>query len=277
VAAIRITPLHHGSLKADRDLLISGHPDLILTRTHQKRPRVLCEVPIISYVIDHPEGRLLFDAAMPANWRTWWPAAYQEAAFYDDADPNDYFEPLLKRAGYAPDDFRYVILSHLHCDHAGNAKLFARTNNVQLLVHEKELRGALALEEDHEFYLRGDYDVPGLKLSGVYGDREILRGVHLMEVPGHTWGTMALVIETGRENVILTSDSCYLADGYGPPGIPSIITMDKMGWAASLEKIRRRATRMNARVIFGHDHECVVHHAQGTRRERLSFWPDGHY
>lgn len=275
--SIRVTPLRHGSLQLDKDLLLSGHPDMILTRSHRDRPRVLCEAPIITYVIDHPEGKVLFDAAIPSDWRSTWPAAYQEAAWYDDTDPEDYFEASLKRAGLAPDDFRYVVLSHLHCDHAGNAKIFARTNNVEVLAHENEIKGALSLEEDQEFFLRGDYDVPGLKLVGVYGDRQILPGVHLIELPGHTWGTMGLAVEADGGNLILTSDSCYTQESYGPPPVPSIISMDKHAWAASVEKIRRRAHRMNARVLFGHDTHCVVHENGATRAEPVRFGPDHAY
>lgn len=275
--SIRVTPLRHGSLQLDKDLLLSGHPGMILTRSHRDRPRVLCEAPIITYVIEHPEGRVLFDAAISTDWRQTWPEGYQEAAWYDDTDPEQYFETTLKRCGLAPDDFRYVVLSHLHCDHAGNARLFARANNVEVLAHENEIKGALSLEEDQEFFLRGDYDVPGLKLVGVYGDRQILPGIHLMEVPGHTWGTMALVVEADAGPLILTSDSCYTQDSYGPPAIPSIISMDKERWAASIEKIRRRAERIGARVLFGHDTQCVAHREGGPALEPVRFGPGAGY
>lgn len=277
MARVTITPLQHGALNVDKDLLVTGHPDQVLTRTHRDRPRVLCQAPIITYIIDHPEGRVLYDAAISSDWQSTWLPEYREMAWYDDTNPDDYFEHALKRAGYGPEDFRYVVLSHLHCDHAGNAKLFAGANNVEVLVHEDEIKGALALEQDQHFFIRGEYDVPGLRFTGVYGDRQILPGVHLMEVPGHTWGTMALVVETDGGNLILTSDSCYRVENYGPPAVPSIISMDNQRWEASLEKIRRRAQRMNARVLFGHDTQCVVHDDGGVKQEEVSFGPEGGY
>ena len=42
---IKIRPLHHGNMHADLELLITGHPELMLTKTNHQKNKVWCEVP----------------------------------------------------------------------------------------------------------------------------------------------------------------------------------------------------------------------------------------
>jgi glyoxylase-like metal-dependent hydrolase (beta-lactamase superfamily II) len=218
----------------------------------------------------------MFDCGIRTDWAAVWPDAYQEIAWYDDAAPEVYFEHVLKSAGYGPEDFRYVFISHLHADHAGGLSLFQRAD-VPVLVHEDELKGALRLEADEEFYVRGDYDLPGVNWTPLYGEREILRGVTAIEVPGHTWGTMALRVETRNGPLILSSDACIDLEAYGPPAVSSLSNMDHEGYLASVEKIRRRAAADNARLVFGHDRCCAAHSKGKVTHEDLRYWPNGHY
>ena len=86
---IKIRPLHHGNMHADLELLVTGHPDLMLTKTSHAKNKVWCEVPSFTFLIDHPDGRILFDASIhEAAGRheeaaTW----YRKALEAGDPDP----------------------------------------------------------------------------------------------------------------------------------------------------------------------------------------------
>lgn len=274
-----VTVLDHGDLHTDRSWITFGPPYMspaIATRSAPKTRAPLCQIPVQTFIIQHPEGLVLFDCGIRSDWATAWPDAYQEIAWYDDAKPEVYFEHALKSAGYEPEDFRYVFISHLHADHAGGLLLFQRAD-VPVLVHEDELKGALGLQADEDFYVRGDYDLPGVNWTTLYGDREIMRGLTAIEVPGHTWGTMALRVDTLNGPIILTSDACLDLEAYGPPAISSLSNMDHERYIESVEKIRHRAHTDNARVVFGHDRCCAAHSHSHVTREALVYWPTGHY
>ena len=51
--------------------------------------------------------------------------------------------------GVGLDEIDYVVLSHLHFDHAGNAKMFKNTN-AKLVCHEPEKEFALGFEGDFQ-------------------------------------------------------------------------------------------------------------------------------
>lgn len=275
----RVIPLYHGTLETDRAWITFGppfKPPVIATRSAPVPRNPLCQIPVQTFVIEHPDGLVLFDCGIRADWANTWPQAYQEIAWYDHTAPRLYFERVLDAAGYGPEDFRYVFVSHLHADHAGGLSLFQHVD-VPVLVHEDELRGALRLDGDQEFYVRGDYDLPGVNWTSFYGDRELLAGIEVIEVPGHTWGTMALCVETASGSLILASDACLNLEAYGPPGVSSLSNMDHERYLASVEKIRRRAASIGARVIFGHDCNCAVHAQVAVSSEPLRYWPGNHY
>lgn len=98
----------------------------------------------------------------------------------------------LKQAGITPADIDTVVLSHVHWDNAANADLFP---NAQIVLHEKEL----AYAENPQLH---DDQTPGyaaralrkLKLHTVSGEPEIIAGARIIELPGHTPGSIGLLI-----------------------------------------------------------------------------------
>ena len=89
----------------------------------------------------------------------------------------------------------------------------------------------------------------------VFADFELLPGVWIVTLPGHTWGTLGVAVqlrETGW--VLLASDAIYLADTYGKPMMGSILNQFPEAWARSAVKIRE-----DGRAIR---HDCVA----GPRR-----------
>ncbi len=258
---ITLTALFHGNMHVDKELLLTGHPDLTLTRSNMKKNKVWCETPSFTYLIDHPDGRLLFDASISRDWETEWLTEYKELAPYDNYTEEQLFENKLKAHGLGPEDIDYVFLSHLHVDHAGNARLFTHADNT-ILVHDDEYTAAANREEDGDFFLRADYDIPGARFTTLSGDTEILKDVHAVSAPGHTAGTMALMLHLEHcGTVMLTSDACYLQESYHDE-IGSIISADLQQWQRSLRKLKMLARAHTATVIPGHDHRIC--HEKGA-------------
>ena len=126
------------------------------------------------YLVTTPSGRrIMFDTA-----------GYNERGTI----PN-----LLKERRLTPADIDCVVISHLHFDHAANWDLFV---NAEILVHESEV--AYAQASDDIALLR--YPVPALlahkRLRLITGETAALEdGVQIFQVPGHTPGAIALVMD----------------------------------------------------------------------------------
>jgi glyoxylase-like metal-dependent hydrolase (beta-lactamase superfamily II) len=100
---------------------------------------------------------------------------------------------LLEEHGIGVAAIDWVVLSHLHFDHAANWDLFP---NAGLVVHEREI--AYAQATDDTAILR--YNAPALVANNrLHLMREesstLENGVQLFHVPGHTPGAIALTIE----------------------------------------------------------------------------------
>lgn len=260
--------LHCGAMSSDLAWLLLAPAKVMATRQNPNRPSTWYHLPTHAVVVEHPEGRLLWDTSCPRDWEERWaPTGLHDYFPYDQVTEEMYFDQRLKQLGIGPEDIDIVVFSHLHFDHAGNAKMF-KDAGARLIVHEKEKDGALGFEGPFlGAHLKADYE--GLDFETVSGDTEILPGVTLLETPGHTWGHQALRVDLADTGtMIFTADAIYMRDAYGPPPIGAAIVWDNQAWLRSVEKIRSIAEKTNATLVFGHDADQIT---------QLRLAPDGYY
>ena len=169
---------------------------------------------------------------------------------------DEYLDSRLKQLGLTPGDIDYVVLSHLHFDHAGNVQLFKETD-ARLVCSEAEKEWAFGFEGPFNgAHLKADYE--GLEFETVAGDAEFLPGVSFIQTPGHTPGSMSMRIdlpETGT--MIFTADAVYMGASYGPPAVPAAIVNNLEQFYSSVEKLRAIATSSDATMVFGHDPDQI--------------------
>jgi glyoxylase-like metal-dependent hydrolase (beta-lactamase superfamily II) len=111
----------------------------------------------------------------------------------------------LKKLGVDLGEIDAVVLSHVHWDTAANADLFP---NAEIVLHEKELAYA-ETQGSH------DADTPGyvgralrrLRLRPVTGEQEIAAGVRIVELPGHSPGSIGALVG----NALLAGDAVTCA------------------------------------------------------------------
>lgn len=83
-------------------------------------------LPINTYLIDHPDGPILFDAgesphATDRGWFPWWQPFFRHAVDIKVGATEGIDAPLLHH-GLAPEDLQAVVVSRLHHDHADGLK-----------------------------------------------------------------------------------------------------------------------------------------------------------
>lgn len=257
---MKVHVLRSGTLTGDLGWLISKGGLTLVDKYHKEEKHRWVDYPTHAVLIEHPEGRMLWDTGVPRDWETRWvPAGFQD--FFpvkEDVEAEEgWLDSGLAQLELTPDDIDLLVLSHLHYDHIGNARVFDN-GKTRLIAHNDEIAGVKTIEgEVSGAHLASEY--LGLNLEGTPGDIEILPGVTLINTPGHTWGTMSLKIDLPNDGTkIFTSDAIYLKESYGPPAVGSPIVWDNRQWLESVEKIRTIAEQSQAQVIFGHDEEQIT-------------------
>lgn len=277
MTATRIRLLQCGRTSLDYEMAVTGDPERLMRQSAAEAPasHEWLHHPIYAFVIEHPEGRILLDTGVSPDFRRRWKhPVYPDLMGYKPL-PGDLFTEQLEQQGYAIEDFDYVVLSHLHTDHAGNAELF-RSAGCKIIVHEDEIRGAVTqksgLLRDDDITLWGVTSPQGFvhrefgflvpdRATTVYADMEIMRNVWTVSLPGHTWGSLGLAVKTEQSGwVLLAVDAMYLAANYRKPFVGSMLNHNQEQWAHSALKIRKLAEKYDMTIIPGHD-DYVVHHA----------------
>jgi len=253
--ATKLHVLDCGSMSCDLTWLLLKPGRSIRPRADRDKPVEWYPCTTHAVLVETPEGTMLWDTSCPRDWETRWvPTGLQEFFPYDRVSEEQYLDSRLGQLGVSPEQLDYVVLSHLHFDHAGNVQTFAGTG-ARMVCNKKEKDWALGFDGAFNgAHLKSDYD--GVDFETVEGDTAFLPGVTFLEAPGHTPGTMAMKVdlpETG--SMIFTSDAVYMGDSYGPPVTPAAIVNDLAAFYESVEKIRGIAQESDATVVFGHDAE----------------------
>ena len=148
------------------------------------------------------------------------PVLYDTGFLEDDVEKRgirNFVRPatMVERMGIKAADVPMVLVSHLHYDHWAGHSLFP---NAEHWVQAEEVAfwtGPYAATPA----FRGSANVPALadlvtlnyanKIRFVHGDHEVLPGIRLYRVGGHTAGLQIVTVETARGTVVLTSDASH--------------------------------------------------------------------
>ena len=136
----------------------------------------------------------------------------------------------LEALGLTPDDIDFVLLSHLHWDHAGGCiKSVAGAPAVmfptaQHYVHTDEWDDAMNPDERTV----GVYFPNRLRVIESAGllrliekDTEVLAGIKLVRIGGHTRGQLGVEVESGGEKLIYYADNFLSCHHLKIPYVPA--------------------------------------------------------
>ncbi len=131
------------------------------------------------------------------------------------------FEENLARVGIGPDDVDVVIQTHLHFDHALNT---SKCRHAKVYVQRNELAQARnphpLTSQMYRWFEKGGKDV---NYEVVEGDCQLLPGIDLISVPGHSPGCQAVAVNTYKGKAIITG-FCTLLENFDPlPPFKSLV------------------------------------------------------
>lgn len=192
-------------------------------------------LPIYAWVVEHPEGVIVVDtgetarAAQPGYFPAWHP--YFRFAVQEWVRPEEEIGPQLRALGIDPQrDVRWLVMTHLHTDHAGGLSHFP---GVDILVSRAEFTAARGIRGRIEGYPNNRW--PAWFASrlldfsdrpyGPFGQSLSLTkagDVTLVPTPGHTAGHLSVVVQDGDHAIFLAGDTSYTEDlllAHAPDGV----------------------------------------------------------
>ncbi len=227
--------------------------------------------PIHCFLIEHAEGLVLFDTGQdPASVSDpdYFPGGltgllYRRLARFE-VTPQDSVTHQIRAAGFSVDDVRTVVLSHLHQDHIGGLRELTRAH---IVVADAEWQEARQPRAEAEGYLTRHIDLPRLDWQRITFDR-IADGelapftsrfdlvadgsLVLLPTPGHTKGSMSLLVRRPGTELLLVGDLSYdhalMTRGVVPGiGVRSVLEQ-------STENVLQLAERLGgAAILPAHD------------------------
>jgi N-acyl homoserine lactone hydrolase len=211
-------------------------------------------VPVPSYLIVHPRGRVLFDSGLNLAVQSDALAYMGErgmrgTAFHFTA--GEEVAARLDAVAREPESITHLVNSHLHYDHCGgNAQL----PNADVLVQRREWEHARALPAADAGYRKRDFDT-GQRTRLLDGEHDLFGDGTIVCFPsyGHTPGHQSLRVRTARGEFVLCGDACYLRESLERLALPGVL-FDREAALAVLRRFREMEAA-GAHVMVGHDPE----------------------
>jgi glyoxylase-like metal-dependent hydrolase (beta-lactamase superfamily II) len=178
----------------------------------------------------------------------------------------------LQQRGLSPDDIDYVFLTHAHWDHMVNIDLFP---NARVLIHPVEREYIKDPSPKDWATLRyATQAIESHAIQEVRGGDELDEGVTVLETPGHSKGSMTLLVRSEQGTAAVCGDA--LPGGLSVrTGLPRIVFWDVADAKASIRKL------LDAAQSFYPGHDRAFRVTQGgsvaylePASVKVFGWPD---
>jgi glyoxylase-like metal-dependent hydrolase (beta-lactamase superfamily II) len=206
---------------------------------------------VTCYLVVHPKGMLLYDTGL--NDRLVGRPLYENVLEGYGQLKFQTLSGQLADIGVTPASINYLVLSHYHWDHVGNAGDFSASTWLVYRGDREQMFSATArgyawfsqyaaLEHAKTTLLSGDHDV--------FGDGSVV----VIATPGHTEGHCSLLVRLKNTGpIVLSGDLYHYAEERDLKRMPD--EERTTGTVESRQKIEELVRRNGAQLWIGHSME----------------------
>jgi len=166
----------------------------------------------------------------------------------------------LREVNVEPAEIDHIIVTHLHFDHAGGLTHFKGDGEAsssfpgaEIIVQKTEWDDALANRTTmKKTYLRDHLDPIAGQVQLIEGEAEILPGLRVWPMIGHTWGHQAVRFEDSDGIVCFPGD---VMPTVNHAGAAFNMGYDMLPWdnMRSKRSLLKRAAEEGWRIVIGHE------------------------
>jgi N-acyl homoserine lactone hydrolase len=226
-------------------------------------------LPIFAWLIEHSEGLIVVDTgetsrvADPGYFPRWQP--YFKLGVREWVAPEDEIGPKIRALGFSPDAVRWVIMTHLHTDHAGGLSHFP---NSEILVYRPEFENASGLMGKARGFLPHRwpegfaprlFELDPEPFSPFPQSLRVTEAgdVRIVATHGHTRGHVSVVLEEGPRSVFFAGDTSYTEALMVDQAIDGVAP-DERAARETLHRIRELARERPLVYLPSHDSEAAA-------------------
>jgi glyoxylase-like metal-dependent hydrolase (beta-lactamase superfamily II) len=215
-------------------------------------PEALEESRVVTYVIRSQGKTILVDAGV-GPWGLW---RFGEGHLLDS----------LKELDVSPEDIDFVLPTHLHLDHVGwNTRPGPDGKPVPTFTRARYL----FQQADWDHFIRPEVltaDTPAAKMYNsavvplqdtgllelIGSEYKVTDEVSLLHTPGHTPGSVTVLVQSGGEATLLLGDAAHHPVELSEPDWSPLIEVDATLSARSRRSLVDEAVRLKAYVAGAH-------------------------
>ena len=179
--------------------------------------------------------------------------------------PDEEAGPRLRTVGLDPGAARWVVMTHMHSDHAGGLEHF---RGAEVVMTEREAKSALARTGPLNGYHNSRYPswLEPRRIAFDDGPWESFDdslaltsdgAVRLLPTPGHTRGHLSVAVDTGERIVLIAGDATY-SERSLLEGVVDGVAEDARAHRDSTARLRELCCRREVVFLPTHDPQSVT-------------------
>lgn len=190
----------------------------------------------------------------------------------------------MRTSGIDPGRVTHVVVSHLHFDHAGGVRDFPNAEVVVSYSERSKARhasGVFSLFNSDDFatvtrWREIDFDgAPPYATFAAHVDLLGDDAIHLVPLPGHTVGSIGVIVRLEDAPVLLAGDAAPVEESWRYAAMPFVAEDDDLWWE-TIWRIKKFLQLVpGALILGGHDdrateiegRKSVIPHRYATRAD----------
>ncbi len=243
----------------------SGYDRLFHTLSDRRWTEPL---PIYAWVIEHPEGVIVIDTGETARtsepgYFTRWHPYFRHVK--SSVTPDQEIGPQLRAFGIHPEDVRWVVMTHLHTDHAGGLAHFPKS---EIIINRRAYELALGFAGQARGFLPQHYpawlnptpvDFKTRPWGSFPASLSLTQAEDVLVVPTsrHTEAHQSVVLRANDTTYFFAGDTSYTQELMLDQQIDGV-SLDAASARRTLQRIRQLADQMPLVYLPSHDPESAM-------------------